>query len=74
MDEISAATMLQASNVTTNSQRNIVRHLLDFFGNRLIVLESCITKLGQNRVPPKSDSIIFNDQKNHSGPNLWIKF
>ena len=30
MDEISAVAMWQASNVTTNSQRIIVRHLSDF--------------------------------------------
>ena len=42
---------------------------LIFFGNRFIVPESCITKLGQNHVPPKSDSIILNDQKIH----FWIK-
>ena len=47
MDEISAATIWQASNVTTNAQRIIVRHLSDFVGNRLIVPESCISTLGQ---------------------------
>ena len=65
MDEISAVAMWQESNVTTNAQRIIVRHLSDFFGNRFIVPESCITKLGQNYVPPKSDLIILNDQKFH---------
>ena len=49
-----AAAMWQESNVITNAQRIIARHLSDFFGNRLIVPESCITKLGQNHVPPKS--------------------
>ena len=47
LDEISAAAMWQASNVTTNAQRIIVRHLSDFVGNRLIVPESCISTLGQ---------------------------
>ena len=66
--------MWQESNVTTNAQIITILYLSDFFGNRLIVQESCITKLGQNRVPPKSDSIILNDQKSHSGPNHWINF
>ena len=61
--------MWQESNVTTNAQRIIVRHLSDFFGNRFIVPESCITKLGQNHVPPKSDLIILNDQNIH----FWTK-
>ena len=65
MDEISAAAMWKESNVTTNAQRIFARHLSYFFGNRLIVLESCIPKLGQNHVPPKSDSIILNDQTIH---------
>ena len=65
MDEIGTATMCQESNVTTNAQRIITRHLSDFFGNRFIVPESYITKLGQNHVPPSSDSIILNDQKIH---------
>ena len=46
MDEISAAAMWQESNVTTNAQIIITKYLSDFFGNRLIVPESCITKLG----------------------------
>ena len=74
MDEISAAAMWQESNVTTNAQRIIARHLSDFFGYRLIVPESVITKLGQNHVSPKSDSIILNDQKITSGPNHCINF
>ena len=69
MDEICAAAMWQESNVTTNAQRIIARHLSDFFGNRLIVPESCITKLGQNHVPPESKSIILNDEKIH----FWTK-
>ena len=32
-----------------------------FFGKRLIVPEYCITELGQNHVPPESDSVILND-------------
>ena len=48
MDEISAAAMWQESNITTNAQRIIVRHLSDFFGKRFIVPESCTTELGQN--------------------------
>ena len=69
MGEISAATIWQASNVTINTQRIIVRHLSKNNGNRLIVPESCITKLGQNHVPPKSNSIILNDQIIH----FWTK-
>ena len=69
MDEICAAAIWQESNVTTNAQRTIARHLSVFFGNRLIVPESCITKLGQNHVPPESKSIILNDEKNH----FWTK-
>ena len=65
MDELSAATMWQESNVTTNVQRIIARHLSDCFGNRLIIPVSCITKLGQNHVPPTSDLSILNDQKVH---------
>ena len=53
MDELSAATMWQESNVTTNVQRIIARHLSDSFGNRLIVPESRITKLGQIMFPQK---------------------
>ena len=55
MDKISAADMWQESNVTTNAQRIIARHLSDFFGRRLIVPESFITELGQNHVSPKSE-------------------
>ena len=33
MDEISAATMWQESNVTTNDQRIIARHLSDFLAS-----------------------------------------
>ena len=51
MDEICAAAMCQESNVTTDAQRIVARHLSDFFGNHLIVPEICITKLGQNHVP-----------------------
>ena len=69
MDEISAAAMWQESNVTTNAQRIITRHLSDFFGNRLIVPECCITELGQNHVPPKSELIILDDKKIH----FWTK-
>ena len=43
MDEICAAARWQESNVTTNAQRIIARQLSDFFGNHLIVPESCIT-------------------------------
>ena len=56
MDKISAADMWQVSNVTTNAKIIIVSHLSDCFSNRLIVSESCITILGQNHVPPKSDT------------------
>ena len=64
MDEISAAAMWQESNVTTNAQGIIARHVSDCFGKRLIVPETCITELGQNHVPPKSESIILDDKKN----------
>ena len=47
---------------------------LIFLGNRLIAPESCITKLGQNLVPSKSDLIILNDHKFTFRPNYWIKF
>ena len=69
MDEICAAAMWEESNFTTNAQRIIAGYLSDFFGNRLIVPESCITKLGQNHVPPESKSIILNDEKIH----FWTK-
>ena len=65
MGEISAATIWQASNVTINTQRIIVRHLSKNNGNRLIVPESCITKLGHNYVPPESNSIILNNKIKH---------
>ena len=42
---------------------------LIFFGKRLIVPETCITELGQNHVPPKSESIILDDKKIH----YWTK-
>ena len=48
----------------------IARHLSDFFGKRLIVPESCIAELGQNHVPPKFESMILDDKKFISGPNL----
>ena len=57
--------MWQESNVTTNAQGIIARHVSDCFGKRLIVPETCITELGQNHVPPKSESIIFDDKKTH---------
>ena len=60
--------MWQESNISRKAQRTIVRHLSDFFGKQLIVSEYCITELGQNHVPPTSDSIILND-KNH----FWAK-
>ena len=59
MDEISAVAMWQESNVTTNAQRIIARHLSDLFGKRLIVPETCIIELGQNHVPLKSESIFL---------------
>ena len=39
-----------------------------FFSKRLIIPEYFVTELGQNHVPPTSDSIILND-KNH----FWAK-
>ena len=51
VDEISATVMWQESNITTNAQRIITRHLSDFFSKRLIVPESYIIELGQNHVP-----------------------
>ena len=63
MNEISTAAIWQESNVTTNAQRIIARHLSVFFGKRLIVPESCITELGQNHAPPKSESILLDDNK-----------
>ena len=65
MDEVSAASMWQESNITTNSQRIIAKHLSDFFGKRLIAPESFITELGQNHLLPKFESIILDDKKNH---------
>ena len=46
MDKISAAAMWQDSNISRKAQRTITRHLSDFFGNRLIVPEYCITAVG----------------------------
>ena len=74
MNEISATAMCQESNITTNDQRIIARHLSDFFGNRLIVPESCITELDQNHVPPKSKSIILDDKKIHYLTKALDKF
>ena len=67
--EISTAAIWQESNVTTNAQRIIARHLFVFFGKRLIIPESCITELGQNHAPPKSESIHLDDNKIH----YWTK-
>ena len=47
----------------------ITRHLSDFFGKLLTVPECCITELGKNHVPPKSESIILDDKKIH----FWTK-
>ena len=63
MDEISAAAVWQQSNISRKAQRIIVRHLFDFFGKWLIVLEYCIIELGQNHGPPTSDSIMLNGLK-----------
>ena len=52
------------------AQRIIVRRLSDFFSKLLIVSEYYITKLGQNHVPPTSNSIILNDNQFISGQNL----
>ena len=46
MDNITAAAMWQKSNISKKSQRIVLRHLLNFFGSRLVVPEYCIDKLG----------------------------
>ena len=48
---------------------NYSSNLNSFFGKRLILPEYCITELGQNHVPPESDSVILNDKKIH----FWKK-
>ena len=53
MDNTTAATMWQTSNISKKSQRIVFRYLSNFFGSRLVVLEYCIDELGQNRVPSK---------------------
>ena len=73
-DEISATTMWQESNISKKAQGIIVRHLSDFFGKRLIVPEYCITELGQNHIPPTSDSVILNDRKFTSRQKNQINF
>ena len=58
MDESSAVAIWQESNISRKAQRNIVHYLSDFFGERLIVPEYCITELGQNYVPTISNSLL----------------
>ena len=67
MDEISAAAIWQESNISRKDQKLLF--VVYSFGKRLIVPKYCITELGQNYIPPTSDSIILNDQKNH----FWTK-
>ena len=51
MDNITAATIWQESNISKNLQRIVLRYLSNFFGSRLVVPEYCIDELGQNHVP-----------------------
>ena len=62
MDEIGAAAIRQESNISRKAQKNIVRHSSEFLGKQLVVSEYFITELGQNNVPPTSNSIILNDK------------
>ena len=62
MDEIGAAAIRQKSNISRKAQKIIVRYSSEFLGKQLIVSEYFITELGQNNVPPTSNSIILNDK------------
>ena len=51
MNNITAATMWQDSNISKKYQRIVLTYLSNFFGSRLVVPEYCINELGQNHVP-----------------------
>ena len=70
MDNTTAATMWQTSNISKKSQIIVFRYLSNFFGSRLVVLEYCIDELGQNRVPSKYNFFI-SDRKKYSWINLF---
>ena len=69
MNEIAAAAMWQESNVSTRSQRIILRHMKNEFGTRLVVPEYKISKLGQNFVEPNCASFIMQRKQIH----YWTK-
>ena len=74
MDNVTAATMWQESNISLTSQRILLRYLSNFVGSRLVVPEHCIDKLGQNYVIPRCDFLYLIIKKHIFGPNLYQKF
>ena len=69
MDNITAATMWQESNISLTSQIIILIYLSNCFGSRLVVLEYCIDKLGQNYVISQCDFFISDDKKTYFWTN-----
>ena len=65
MDNTTAATMWQTSNISKKSQIIVFRYLSNFFGSRLVVLEYCIDELGQNYVPSQCAFFISDRKKIH---------
>ena len=63
MDAVTAAAMWQESNVSTRSQRIILRYLANEFGRRLVVPEAEISILGQNYVTPECNTFTL-EKKN----------
>jgi hypothetical protein len=57
MDAEAACAMWEESNVSIRSQRIILRHLANFFGQRLTVPESCIRDLENRALHPVTDSV-----------------
>ena len=64
MDNITAVTMWQKSNISNKSQRIVLRYLSNVFGSRLVVPEYCTDELGQNHVPPQCN--FFSDRKKNN--------
>ena len=59
MDNITAITMWQESNISKKSQIIVLKYLSNVFGSRLVVPEYCIDELGQNHVHPQCDLFYF---------------
>ena len=69
MDNITDTAMWQEFNISLTSQIIILIYLSNCFGSRLVVLEYCIDKLGQNYVISQCDFFISDDKKTYFWTN-----